>query len=38
MMEDDVRHEAALRLQKTYKSFRTRRQIADCAVIAEQRW
>lgn len=35
---DDVRHEAALTLQKTYKSFRTRRQLADCAVIAEQRW
>ncbi|KAH6827585.1 calmodulin-binding family protein [Perilla frutescens var. hirtella] len=34
----DVRHEAALTLQKTYKSFRTRRQLADCAVIAEQRW
>lgn len=35
---NDLRHEAALRLQKTYKSFRTRRQLADCAVIAEQRW
>lgn len=34
----DARHEAALTLQKTYKSFRTRRQLADCAVIAEQRW
>lgn len=33
-----ARHEAALKLQKTYKSFRTRRQLADCAVIAEQRW
>ncbi|KAM7505590.1 hypothetical protein LguiB_004494 [Lonicera macranthoides] len=32
------RHEAALKLQKTYKSFRTRRQLADCAVIVEQRW
>ncbi|KEH41784.1 hypothetical protein MtrunA17_Chr1g0176231 [Medicago truncatula] len=29
---------AALRLQKVYKSFRTRRQLADCAVLAEQRW
>ncbi|CAH9138463.1 unnamed protein product [Cuscuta epithymum] len=29
---------AALKLQKTYKSFRTRRQLADCAVLAEQRW
>lgn len=32
------RHQAALRLQKTYKSFRTRRQLADCAVLVEQRW
>jgi len=30
--------QAALRLQKVYKSFRTRRQLADCAVLAEQRW
>ncbi|KAK4404996.1 IQ domain-containing protein IQM6 [Sesamum angolense] len=32
------RHLAALKLQKTYKSFRTRRQLADCAVLVEQRW
>ncbi|RDX94209.1 IQ domain-containing protein IQM6, partial [Mucuna pruriens] len=32
------RDEAALKLQKVYKSFRTRRQLADCAVLAEQRW
>ncbi|MED6106217.1 IQ domain-containing protein iqm6 [Stylosanthes scabra] len=31
-------HQAALKLQKVYKSFRTRRQLADCAVLAEQRW
>lgn len=31
-------NQAALRLQKVYKSFRTRRQLADCAVLAEQRW
>lgn len=30
--------QAALKLQKVYKSFRTRRQLADCAVLAEQRW
>ncbi|KAL2326883.1 hypothetical protein Fmac_020310 [Flemingia macrophylla] len=30
--------QAALKLQKVYKSFRIRRQLADCAVLAEQRW
>ncbi|XP_038903960.1 IQ domain-containing protein IQM6-like isoform X2 [Benincasa hispida] len=37
----ESRHEhyrAALKLQKVYKSFRTRRQLADCAVLVEQRW
>ncbi|XWS71066.1 hypothetical protein CRYUN_Cryun03dG0104700 [Craigia yunnanensis] len=29
-------HEAAIRLQKVYKSFRTRRKLADCVVLAEQ--
>ncbi|EAY88689.1 hypothetical protein OsI_10165 [Oryza sativa Indica Group] len=29
---------AAVRVQKVYKSFRTRRQLADCAVLVEQRW
>ncbi|XVF47502.1 hypothetical protein PTKIN_Ptkin03bG0113900 [Pterospermum kingtungense] len=32
------RHEAAIRLQKVYKSFRTRRKLADCAVLVEQSW
>ncbi|XVE96200.1 hypothetical protein REPUB_Repub02eG0201100 [Reevesia pubescens] len=32
------RYHAALKLQKVYKSFRTRRQLADCAVLVEQRW
>ncbi|CAN1306947.1 IQ domain-containing protein IQM6 [Linum perenne] len=39
--DDEYRHHhhaAAVRLQKVYKSFRTRRQLADCAVLAEQRW
>lgn len=31
-------YRAALKLQKVYKSFRTRRQLADCAVLVEQRW
>ncbi|XP_042492492.1 IQ domain-containing protein IQM2-like [Macadamia integrifolia] len=32
------KHEAALKLQKVYKSFRTRRKLADCAVLVEQQW
>ncbi|KAF3655235.1 putative protein MAK16 -like protein [Capsicum annuum] len=32
------KHEAAVRLQKVYKSFRTRRKLADCAVLIEQSW
>ncbi|KAK2647368.1 hypothetical protein Ddye_014857 [Dipteronia dyeriana] len=35
---EDRRDQAALKLQKVYKSFRTRRQLADCAVVVEQRW
>ncbi|CAL0329860.1 unnamed protein product [Lupinus luteus] len=29
---------AALKLQKVYKSFRTRRKLADCAILVEQSW
>ncbi|XP_042513856.1 IQ domain-containing protein IQM2-like [Macadamia integrifolia] len=32
------KHEAALKLQKVYKSFRTRRKLADCAVLVEHQW
>ncbi|XP_076914608.1 IQ domain-containing protein IQM2-like [Bidens hawaiensis] len=32
------KHEAAIKLQKVYKSFRTRRKLADCAVLIEQIW
>ncbi|KAJ9697748.1 hypothetical protein PVL29_007058 [Vitis rotundifolia] len=32
------KHEAALKLQKVYKSFRTRRKLADCAVLIVQNW
>ncbi|TVU46846.1 hypothetical protein EJB05_06418, partial [Eragrostis curvula] len=36
---ESPKHEAAaLKLQKVYKSFRTRRQLADCAVLVEQSW
>ncbi|KAM0045403.1 putative IQ domain-containing protein IQM [Helianthus debilis subsp. tardiflorus] len=30
--------EAATKLQKVYKSFRTRRKLANCAVLIEQSW
>ncbi|KAK4777790.1 hypothetical protein SAY87_017977 [Trapa incisa] len=31
-------HDAAIKLQKFYKSFRTRRKLADCAVLVQQKW
>ncbi|KAG7022148.1 IQ domain-containing protein IQM2, partial [Cucurbita argyrosperma subsp. argyrosperma] len=31
-------HMAATQLQRVYKSFRTRRRLADCAVLAEKSW
>uniref|UniRef100_A0A2N9J6S1 IQ domain-containing protein IQM2-like n=1 Tax=Fagus sylvatica TaxID=28930 RepID=A0A2N9J6S1_FAGSY len=35
---NNPKHAAALKLQKVYKSFRTRRKLADCAVLVEQSW
>lgn len=37
-LSDIERNLAATKLQKVYKSFRTRRQLADCAVLVEQKW
>ncbi|XP_047967708.1 LOW QUALITY PROTEIN: IQ domain-containing protein IQM2-like [Salvia hispanica] len=38
--QGDDQESAAIKLQKVYKSFRTRRTLADCAVLLsiEQRW
>ncbi|XP_019155310.1 PREDICTED: IQ domain-containing protein IQM2 [Ipomoea nil] len=36
--KSNPKHEAAIKLQKVYKSFRTRRKLADCAVLIEQSW
>ncbi|CAJ2677418.1 unnamed protein product [Trifolium pratense] len=38
MNPNSPKHIAALKLQKVYKSFRTRRKLADCAILVEQSW
>ncbi|KAK7331482.1 hypothetical protein VNO77_25707 [Canavalia gladiata] len=38
MEADNPKHMAALKMQKVYKSFRTRRKLADCAILIEQNW
>ncbi|KAL6657026.1 hypothetical protein ACP70R_004806 [Stipagrostis hirtigluma subsp. patula] len=36
--ESPKHQSAAVTVQKVYKSFRTRRRLADCAVLVEQSW
>ncbi|KAK1389916.1 hypothetical protein POM88_018094 [Heracleum sosnowskyi] len=38
LSSSNPKHHAAIKLQKVYKSFRTRRKLADCAVLIEQSW
>ncbi|KAH7565511.1 hypothetical protein JRO89_XS09G0220300 [Xanthoceras sorbifolium] len=37
-LSDQLHHGAATKLQKFYKSYRTRRNLADCAVAVEELW
>ncbi|KAK1378231.1 hypothetical protein POM88_024975 [Heracleum sosnowskyi] len=38
LSSSNPKHQASIKLQKVYKSFRTRRKLADCAVLIEQSW